>query len=65
MMLDIERFEAIGGQAATVATRARPSELGQMAKAHPAASLINPGWRCSKCRHLNPITEPFCEKCPE
>lgn len=41
------------------------AELEPLAKAHPAASLLkSPGWECSRCKHRNPITAAFCEKCP-
>lgn len=55
-MFDIDAIAPVG--------QPRP-EPEQLFKAHPAASLINPGWRCPKCQHVNPITAPFCEKCPE
>jgi hypothetical protein len=64
-MLDIETFESIDGKAIKVPTVDRSSGLGELAKAHPAASLINPAWKCPKCDHRNPVTAPFCEKCPE
>lgn len=65
-MLDIERFDSIAGSTTTaIVVGSRPAELAPLAKAYPATSLINPGWKCSVCSHRNPVTEPFCEKCPK
>lgn len=37
-----------------------------LAKAHPAAHLVRtPVWTCDACKHKNPVTAPFCEKCPQ
>jgi len=56
-MLDINAIEPAAAPA---------PEREQLAKAHPAAQLLaRPGWTCATCNHKNPVTAPFCEKCPE
>ena len=58
-MFDINAIEP-------AAAPAPEREREQLAKAHPAAQLLTrPGWTCTVCGHKNPITEPFCEKCPQ
>jgi hypothetical protein len=60
-MLDINAIEP-AGQASMPA----PAPEQTLAKAHPAAQLLRaPGWACAVCQHKNPVTAPFCEKCPE
>lgn len=58
-MLDIDQVAPVGAPQ----LHQRPTGLEPLAKAHPASSLLSPGWQCKACGHRNPVTEPFCEKC--